>query len=594
MVRSPVQPVGRGEKSACRRNRCTMDSVTKRRCQKSGVLRTLLTESAESKKEVSLRTNANADEVKVLIDNVLLALKIDASILSVKDIHDHIGKCVSIPESWRSKNDGFEFTECINAVVEKEVMHDLRNASCHTLIVDESTDVSITKMLVLYVKFRPCNATIYKTMFIGILQLSACNSTAITTAIKEFYAANNIDIQKMVMLTSDGASVMLGKNNGVAAQLRRDVSHLLEQHSVAHQEDLGIDDACKDIPLMRDIEALLRTVYGIFARSTLKKQAFVELADIMEHESVAFRALNEVRWLSRHFALQALMRNIPVLIEYCKEQMEKHRDPACKYCYKKLTNTQIRALLIVLDDVVCELAELNKLLQISNLTPIEAAQFVKARTSKLRLQYLGETAHWNEKAREYMQSNPDINMTAILKFIELLCFHLDSRFPDNELTDWNIFGTAALSKVTSFNFGKTEIATLVGKFQHFFDAFDEVDITSAVQKQYCDFRFLMSVKFKSGVMHSFDDVVQFALREKQFEMLSRLLDICATFQASSADCERGFSLMNAIKTKACNQLQSEHLDMLMRIRSYQTSGAQIDLDKVYSEWLLKKDGCEKL
>ncbi|XP_070582700.1 zinc finger protein 862-like [Erythrolamprus reginae] len=571
-----------------------LDSVTKLQYQKSGGLQRLLTESAEDRakrKEVSLRRNARADGVKVLIDNVLLAIKMDASMLSVQDVHDHIGRYVSIPESWRSKNYAFEFVECINAVVQREVLHELCNASCHTLIVDESTDITLTKMLILYAKFRPSNATIYKTMFIGILKLSACNSTAITTAIKEFYAANNIDLQKMVMLTSDGASVMLGKNNGVAAQLRRDVSHLLEQHCVAHREDLGIDDACKDIPLMKVIETLLRSVYSIFARSTLKKQAFIDLAAIMECDSVAFRALNEVRWLSRHFALQALMRNIPVLVEYCKEE---YSDPTCKYCYKKLTNTQVHAALIVFDDVVCELAELNKLLQRSNLTPIEAAQFVRARVAKLRIQYLGETVHWNEKVHDYMQSNPDINMTPILKFIECLCFHLESRFPENELTDWNIFDTAALSKVTTFNFGRTEIATLVGKFQHFFDNFDEVSITSAVQKQYCDFRFLISEKFKSGSMHSFDDVVQFALKDQQFGTLSRLLDICATFQASSADCERGFSLMNAIKNKVRNKLQPEHLDMLMRIRTYQTSGTQVDLDKVYLEWSSMKDRREKL
>ena len=74
---------------------------------------------------------------------------------------------------------------------------------------------------------------------------------------------------------------------------------------------------------------------------------------------------------------------------------------------------------------------------------------------------------------------------------------------------------AALSNVTSFNFGETKIATLVGRYQHFFDDLDEVSITSAVQSQYRDFRFLMLEKFKSGLMHSFDNVVQFVLREPQ-------------------------------------------------------------------------------
>jgi len=49
--------------------------------------------------------------------------------------------------------------------------------------------------------------------------------------------------------------------------------------------------------------------------------------------------------------------------------------------------------------------------------------------------------------------------------------------------------------------------------------------------------------------------------------LSGLLDICGTFQASGAECERGFSLINAIKTKSRNRLEADHLDMLMRIKA---------------------------
>lgn len=41
-------------------------------------------------------------------------------------------------------------------------------------------------------------------------------------------------MNRIVMFTSDGASVMLGKCNGVAAILRQSIPHMLEQHCVAH------------------------------------------------------------------------------------------------------------------------------------------------------------------------------------------------------------------------------------------------------------------------------------------------------------------------------------------------------------------------
>ena len=116
------------------------------------------------------------------------------------------------------------------------------------------------------------------------------------------------------MFTSDGASVMLGKVNGAAAKLKLEVPHLVQQHCVAHCEDLGISDTWKEIKLMRDIDTLMRTVYLIFSRSSIKRHEFKEIVEASENEAVAFRPLSEVRWLSRHFGLQAIIRNYEGLI----------------------------------------------------------------------------------------------------------------------------------------------------------------------------------------------------------------------------------------------------------------------------------------
>lgn len=61
-----------------------------------------------------------------MIDNVLLAINMNASMLAVQDIHNHLAKYIALPESWHSKNYAFEFVECIDCVVKHEVMSDLR------------------------------------------------------------------------------------------------------------------------------------------------------------------------------------------------------------------------------------------------------------------------------------------------------------------------------------------------------------------------------------------------------------------------------------------------------------------------------------
>ena len=163
-----------------------------------------------------------------------------------------------------------------------------------------------------------------KAVFAGIIPLARCDSHSILEQIK-FYTTSNIDIQKMVMFTSDGAAVMLGKRNGVAKLLKNFVPHVIEQQCVAHREDLEIDDASSKVSLTQDIETLVRTVYTMFRRSSVKKQGLQAIAQASGHNLISFKAIHDVRWQSRHFAIQALVRNYDVLLDYCKEQ--RARDP---------------------------------------------------------------------------------------------------------------------------------------------------------------------------------------------------------------------------------------------------------------------------
>lgn len=53
--------------------------------------------------QVEWRKKSDPQQVKILMDNILLAIKMNASVLSVQQIYGHIAKYVSIPEHWRSK-----------------------------------------------------------------------------------------------------------------------------------------------------------------------------------------------------------------------------------------------------------------------------------------------------------------------------------------------------------------------------------------------------------------------------------------------------------------------------------------------------------
>ena len=117
----------------------------------------------------------------------------------------------------------------------------------------------------------------------------------------------------------------------------------------------------------------------MFCQFSTKKYKFQEIPDASECESIAFRSLNEVRWLSRHF--HAIIRNYEPLFRYFEE--DKDNDPISKYCYKKLKSEQFHLTLEILNDFLSEMASLTLAFQKRGLTPLEAYHLPEGKLNKL-------------------------------------------------------------------------------------------------------------------------------------------------------------------------------------------------------------------
>jgi len=128
--------------------------------------------------------------------------------------------------------------------------------------------------------------------------------------------------------------------------------------------------------------------------------------------------------------------------------------------------------------------------------------------------------------------------------------------------DWVAFDCAAL-KSPCYAFGIMQIEAAWFKYQ---SVLPEQNI---IMVQYADFKYAIAAQIKAGFASTFADLISFEFQHKQFRDLAKLVDIGGTFLASSVECERGFSLMNSIKTKLRNRPGGGRLDKIMRVKSYQ-------------------------
>jgi hypothetical protein len=84
----------------------------------------------------------NAKRVNILINNVVLSIKINLSLLSLQSNRFHMAKYLKIPEAWRCKFNAYGFMEWVGFTILKGFVAELQETSFNSLTIDESTHIS--------------------------------------------------------------------------------------------------------------------------------------------------------------------------------------------------------------------------------------------------------------------------------------------------------------------------------------------------------------------------------------------------------------------------------------------------------------------
>ena len=116
----------------------------------------------------------------------------------------------------------------IGSVLKAQVVGEISRAKCFGILSDEVCDVSNKEQLVTFVKFVHPDTGEANTAFLAasdVLEESTTGSAdakSIADAILKQVDDSGINRNKLASFSSYGASVMMGKRNGVAARLRAD------------------------------------------------------------------------------------------------------------------------------------------------------------------------------------------------------------------------------------------------------------------------------------------------------------------------------------------------------------------------------------
>ena len=514
--------------------------------------------------------------------------------------------CPNLPRQLYRNRDGcHELVTVIGNTLECELAKMMQDSSYIGIMVDESTDLSIRKNLLLYINLLSSTGDV-NSYFGNLTEMKTCDAPVLTEAIVLFLNKNQIDFTKVAGLGSDGASVMVGKNNGVGAMLKRLNPFMLSMHCVAHKLVLASENAASTVPYCRYHHSTLRGLYNYFHTSPNKYSILKVMMEVLQDPVVHLQQVHSIRWLTMHRAVEAVRKCFPSLLSTLCTLGDN--DCVAKGLYNSIRSYKFVVFTHFLCDILGMLAFLSRFFQKDNLDFSQVESAVRATISDITETYLAQDGSvGGEHLTEILAhlQNPLIRedheivmkpsdrqecFTSIRLFAEAVVHNIEERFPD--LPIWSslrIFDSLSYpSKATQLRgFGNEHVKILMDHFGQgkMVDGieFEPMIDSSTFQREWTIFKRFVFDNYRSL---TFKELSKEIITKKSisFPAISNLLKFIIVLPMSSVPCERGFSQHNRIRSKLRQTLDVNTVKSLMFIAVNGPDGDNFDYYQPLQHW----------
>ena len=182
------------------------------------------------------------------------------------------------------------------------------------LQIDESTTCSSEGTLIIYLRFHRHGVAVTK--FWKLVQVKDGKAETIFNALEQAFREDDIDPSAVFSMSTDGASVMLGSQSGVATLCKAAWNGvMIITHCIAHREALAVGDSYAANAEALAFERTLRDILHYYKDSNKRKSHLVSLQQQVGIPELAMLKLHSVRWLSRAGVAKRTLHNWPALVQ---------------------------------------------------------------------------------------------------------------------------------------------------------------------------------------------------------------------------------------------------------------------------------------
>ena len=550
----------------------------------------------------------NAEEVATVVEFIYTTMYENVSLRKVRSFLDAALKTgAKVGNHWRSESSHRRVAKQLSRLVKKSMQYFIiEKVQAFGINLDESTSVSKKKCLI--ISMRYCVSRRLGSLFLKLAEVDG-KATAenlvslLEKSLESLGVSRKILRERLVSLTTDGASVMTGDSNGVVTRLNElyGGKKLILVHCQAHALELAFNDA-RD--LQRGFDFFLEAVKALGSNYRNSSTLHTELEAVAKRINVQLRAFlrfHEVRWAASLYRLVFnLLFCLPAIFVHMREHISKlPKNPARKKmddlftvigCYEFLE------VLLFIMECVGVMAQASVHLQKADLTLAGAHVVVKDLHAYLEDMQKREQVMWDTKGNRKAESKPlEVGPSQVrvtwFDTSDVITLRDELRnsysfggvqlqrnkafkgihFPDfltkfaasvkHRILDQNKVLVSHLSVLTLENI-QNAAANNYG--QASVDALSESTklVECPVQLKHALRTFVIAKnRAKNNKVNPPPD-----LSEKKYLPLVRFLERSMVPAASSADVERYFSHMNLIHTDERSRYLTETVDDVMFLR----------------------------
>ncbi|XP_066963613.1 zinc finger protein 862-like [Macrobrachium rosenbergii] len=310
-----------------------------------------------------------------------------------------------------------DLTKALGTCISNELVSKLR-INKFSVIIDETTDVSSTKCLTIFVKFFDQEAKLMKTGLLQLIDVYDENNEMVGSTGENLYNmivntlnAYNIPLDNLVGFAADGAANIMGGNNSISSRLREVFPGLTIFKCICHSIHLCASESVKHLP--RHCEDLIRNIFTHFAHSAMRKYELKLAQTFLDLKPHKILHACTTRWLSLHAAVERVLEQWDALKLYFSRIEDQERLKSVEPIVRSLKDPSIflwdlvdKANIVSFDPSLC-----------TNHMPLNRV-------------YLGSKVHGLLQLEEYNRDHEMVNdvRTRCREFLIRMCQQLKKRF----------------------------------------------------------------------------------------------------------------------------------------------------------------------